>query len=252
MRDMYSTNAKRCVIMPSYGMTECMPIAAPPDNYNLQKPGSSGRALGPELAVHNSEGQELPRGKEGRGHIVVRGAPCMRGYEGRDEGFVHGWFHTGDEGYLDEEGYLFIVGRSKEVINRGGETISPVEIEEVLLTHPAVDQCAVFATPHATLQEAVGVCVVPAAGAPRVELRHLAEHSARQLVSSALRPHRRTPERRLSIVEARRALSAARLGPSRRHEETRLSTSRRARSTRASGPCCSCTRPRCRAPGWAR
>ena len=179
MRDMYSTNAKRCVVMPSYGMTECMPIAAPPDDYNLEHPGSSGRALGPELQIHNDEGEQLPHGT--RGHVALRGSPLMKGYEGRSDGFIAGWFHTGDEGYIDEEGWLYIVGRSKEVINRGGETIAPVEIEEVLITHPLVHEVAAFATPHATLQEAVGVCVVPVAGAPRVELRQLAEHAARAL-----------------------------------------------------------------------
>ena len=95
---------------------------------------------------------------EGRGvgNIAVRGAPLFGGYEGNAEAtrksfFEGGWFNTGDMGWMDEDGYVYITGRSKEVINRGGERISPVEIEEVLLTHPAVDQCAVFATPHATL-----------------------------------------------------------------------------------------------------
>lgn len=161
------------------GMTECMPIAAPPDDYNLEHPGSSGRALGPELQIHNDEGEQLPHST--RGHVALRGSPLMKGYEGRSDGFIAGWFHTGDEGYIDEEGWLYIVGRSKEVINRGGETIAPVEIEEVLITHPLVHEVAAFATPHATLQEAVGVCVVPVAGAPRVELRQLAEHAARAL-----------------------------------------------------------------------
>ena len=112
------------------GMTECMPIAAPPDDYNLEHPGSSGRALGPELQIHNDEGEQLPHGT--RGHVALRGSPLMKGYEGRSDGFIAGWFHTGDEGYIDEEGWLYIVGRSKEVINRGGETIAQMTFEDLL------------------------------------------------------------------------------------------------------------------------
>lgn len=132
--------------------------------------------------MQSVEGVELPRGSIGQ--IAVRGAPMMRGYEGRhltNEGFVRGWFHTGDQGYLDEEGWLFIVGRSKEVINRGGETISPIEIEEALASHPSVAEVAAFATPHVALQETVGVCIVTTEGCVRVSLRELAQHAAHSL-----------------------------------------------------------------------
>ena len=131
-------------VLPSYGMTECMPISSPPYNYELTKPGTSGVAVGPEIAIFSNEFDVLPPGKEG--NICVRGRPCFRGYG--IMGTVHnslnsvgshvghhqktpkallegGWFNTGDLGYLDEEGYLYITGRSKEVINRGGEIISP-------------------------------------------------------------------------------------------------------------------------------
>lgn len=79
MRDQYSRS--KCVIMPSYGMTECMPISAPPHDWQLQKPGSCGRAIGPMIQIHNEAGVELPCGSTG--HIVVSGSPLMRGYEVR-------------------------------------------------------------------------------------------------------------------------------------------------------------------------
>eukprot|EP00977_Amphora_coffeiformis_P011081 scaffold2655_cov179-Amphora_coffeaeformis.AAC.14 len=155
-------------VLPSYGMTECMPISSPPADYDLSKPGTSGVPVGPEVAILNTATCEsLPRGEEGP--ICVRGAPCFRGYGAlandpkafAPETFLKdGWFNTGDLGYLDEDGYLFITGRSKEVINRGGEIIPPMEVEEAVLAHPEVVACAAFSVPHDVLQETVGICVV--------------------------------------------------------------------------------------------
>jgi acyl-CoA synthetase (AMP-forming)/AMP-acid ligase II len=86
------------------------------------------------------------------------------GYESNPEAnkqaFTNGWFRTGDQGYLDEEGYLFITGRLKEIINRGGEKISPREVDEILLDHPSVQQVVTFALPHARLGEEVAAAVV--------------------------------------------------------------------------------------------
>jgi acyl-CoA synthetase (AMP-forming)/AMP-acid ligase II len=128
LRDTFHAN-----ILPSYGMTECMPISSPPASYQLEKPGTSGVAVGPEIAILNTATvKSLPPGEEGP--ICVRGEPLFRGYgqiandpsQKVGETFLNdGWFNTGDLGYLDEEGYLYITGRSKEVINRGGEIISP-------------------------------------------------------------------------------------------------------------------------------
>lgn len=160
-------------VLPSYGMTECMPISSPPYNYELTKPGTSGVAVGPEIGIFDSKPKKLPSNKEG--NICVRGRPCFRGYGavGKVHGGGHsqqqkvpkalsesGWFNTGDLGYLDEDGYLFITGRSKEVINRGGEIISPLEVEEEIVQHPNILACVAFSAPHDILQEAVGIVLV--------------------------------------------------------------------------------------------
>jgi len=171
-------------VLPSYGMTECMPISSPPYNYELTKPGTSGVAVGPEIGIFNNNMKSLPPNKEG--NICVRGRPCFRGYGaiGTVHGGGHsqtqqkvpralgqgGWFNTGDLGYLDGDGYLFITGRSKEVINRGGEIISPLEVEEEIVQHPSVLSCAAFSAPHNVLQEAVGIVLVHKPGVRRLDL----------------------------------------------------------------------------------
>jgi acyl-CoA synthetase (AMP-forming)/AMP-acid ligase II/acetyltransferase-like isoleucine patch superfamily enzyme len=161
-------------VLPSYGMTECMPISSPPYNYDLTKPGTSGVAVGPEICIFNSSQEALPPGKEGS--ICVRGRPCFRGYggEAKNETFAKGgWFNTGDLGYLDCDGYLYITGRSKEVINRGGEIISPMEVEEEVLSNPHVMACAAFSTSHDMLQEVVGIVIVPSLDMPKIDLPSL-------------------------------------------------------------------------------
>jgi acyl-CoA synthetase (AMP-forming)/AMP-acid ligase II/acetyltransferase-like isoleucine patch superfamily enzyme len=176
-------------VLPSYGMTECMPISSPPYNYELTKPGTSGVAVGPEVTIFNNDFEVLPPGKEG--NICVRGRPCFRAYG--VTGAIHnslssgghgpqkapkallegGWFNTGDLGYLDEEGYLYITGRSKEVINRGGEIISPMEVEEEIVQHPGIQACAAFSAPHSVLQEVVGIVLVHKPGVRRLDLPEL-------------------------------------------------------------------------------
>ena len=179
LRDVFKAN-----VLPSYGMTECMPISSPPATYELEKPGTSGVPVGPEVAILNIMTlQSLPPGTEGP--ICVRGEPCFRGYGvnysdskgSRAMTFLEGgWFNTGDLGYLDEDGYLYITGRSKEVINRGGEIISPMEVEEAVLSHPRVQACAAFSALHDVLQEVVGIVIVPVPGVPRVDLQELHEY----------------------------------------------------------------------------
>ena len=175
-----------CIVLPSYGMTEAMPIASPPLNYTLDRPGTSGRSVGPEIAV--LDGNDKPAALGVVGQIYVRGAPVFHGYLQKDgkvdkSAFnADGWFGTGDMGYLDAQGYLYITGRSEEVINRGGELISPFEVEEAIVKAAAaedsllfgrVSQALAFSAPHDVLQEVVGVVLVTPPGVPRADLRPL-------------------------------------------------------------------------------
>jgi amino acid adenylation domain-containing protein len=148
-------------VLETYGMTEAASqIAANP--FELRKIGSVGRAAGPEIAIMDESGRALASGEHGE--IMLRGPNMSRGYYNDEaatqSAFRDGWFRTGDLGYLDADGYLFIVGRIKDIINRGGQKVSPLEVEEVLLAHPAVLEAGVFAIPHAKLGENVAAVVV--------------------------------------------------------------------------------------------
>ncbi len=150
-------------VIESYGMTEAAhQMASNPLPPAPRKPGSVGLPAGPEVAVMDENGALLAAGATGE--VVIRGPNVTHGYEaGADvnrKAFTNGWFRTGDQGYFDADGYLFLTGRLKEIINRGGEKISPREIDEVLLDHPCVAQAVTFAVPHAQLGEEVGAAVV--------------------------------------------------------------------------------------------
>ena len=116
-------------------------------------------------------GALLPRGEVGE--IVIRGPNVTRGYEANDkanaEAFTDGWFRTGDQGVMDADGYLSLTGRLKEIINRGGEKISPREVDEILMDHAAVAQVVCFALPHPKLGEEVAAVVVLKEGAAVTE-----------------------------------------------------------------------------------
>ena len=126
----------------------------------------------------DTEGALLPAGATGE--IVIRGINVTLGYENNPkanaESFTNGWFRTGDQGVMDAEGYVTITGRLKEIINRGGEKISPREVDEVLMDHPAVAQVVTFAFPHDKLGEEVAAAVVLREGksADGKELREFA------------------------------------------------------------------------------
>lgn len=171
-------------VIEAYGMTEAShQMASNPLPPGIRKPGSVGRATGIELAVADEEGRLLGPGEAGE--VVIRGPSVMSGYENNPEAnakaFFDGWFRTGDQGYLDGDGYLFLTGRIKEIINRGGEKISPREIDEVLLEHPAVAQAVAFAMPDEKLGEEVAAAVVLRSGAQATDLE-LREFAARRLV----------------------------------------------------------------------
>ena len=153
-------------VIDTFGMTEtATQIAANP--LDRRKLGSVGRSAGAEITILGADGRRLSSGE--RGEIALRGPTITRGYDNdaaaTREAFRDGWFRTGDLGYLDEEGYLFIVGRLKEVINRGGQKVAPGEVEEVLLSHPDVVEAAVFSVPHAQLGAYVAAAVVLRPGA---------------------------------------------------------------------------------------
>jgi acyl-CoA synthetase (AMP-forming)/AMP-acid ligase II/acyl carrier protein len=148
-------------VIDTYGMTEAATqIAANP--LQRRKPGSVGQPAGAEIAILDSKGRRMPSGK--RGEIALRGPTITRGYDNDAaatvSAFRDGWFRTGDLGYLDADGYLFIVGRIKEVIHKGGQKVAPAEVEAALLSHPDVIEAAVFPVAHARLGADVAAAVV--------------------------------------------------------------------------------------------
>jgi acyl-CoA synthetase (AMP-forming)/AMP-acid ligase II len=154
-------------LIESYGMTEAThQMASNPLPPAVRKPGTVGVAAGPEVAIMAADGTLLPRGTgvENTGEIVIRGANVTAGYESNpkanEEGFRNGWFRTGDQGVMDADGYISITGRLKEIINRGGEKVSPREVDEILMDHPAVAQVVCFGMPHPKLGEEVAAVVV--------------------------------------------------------------------------------------------
>ena len=167
-------------VVEAYGMTEAAhQMASNPLPPKSNRPGSVGLAAGPEIAVVDVDGE--PLAADETGEIVIRGDNVMAGYENNEkangEAFTRqGWFRTGDQGVLSADGYLTITGRLKEIINRGGEKISPREVDEILMDHPAVAQCVTFALPHDKLGEDVAAAIVLREGeqAAEKELRGFA------------------------------------------------------------------------------
>ena len=150
-------------LLMGYGSAESCHIANNPISPGQNKPGTVGISYGNDIAVINDYGQNLPNGEVGE--VVVRGPQVTRGYLDNDKAnaalFVNGWLRTGDLGKLDDDGYLSLVGRLKDQINRGGESISPGEVEEAIRSHPAVLQAVVFAFAHPALGEEIAAAIVP-------------------------------------------------------------------------------------------
>ena len=166
-------------VIEAYGMTEAAhQMASNPLPPGKRYPGAVGLAAGPEIAIMDADGTILPAG--GLGEVVIRGRNVTAGYENNpaanETAFTHGWFRTGDQGVIDAEGYLRLTGRLKELINRGGEKVSPIEVDTVLMDHPAVAQCLTFAVPHKMLGEEVAAAIVlrEGASATEAELRDFA------------------------------------------------------------------------------
>lgn len=152
-----------CPVLESYSMTEAAHMmASNPLPPKVHKPGSVGYGFGVDIGIMDESGTLLEQGS--LGEVVVKGANVIDGYENNPEAnastFVNGWFRTGDQGRLDEDGYLSLTGRIKELINRGGEKISPMEVDNILLRHPAVAEALSFAVPHKTLGEDIEAALV--------------------------------------------------------------------------------------------
>jgi acyl-CoA synthetase (AMP-forming)/AMP-acid ligase II len=150
-------------VLEAYGMTEAShQMASNPLPPEHRMPGSVGRGTGVEIAILDDAGNEISTGSSGE--VAVRGPNVIDAYENNPEAnassFTRGWFRTGDLGVLDSEGYLRLLSRIKELINRGGEKIAPREIDEVLEAHPAVKEAVSFGVPHPTWGEEVGAAVV--------------------------------------------------------------------------------------------
>lgn len=150
-------------ILEAYAMTEAAhQMTSNPLPPAVHKPGSVGRGTNVDVAIMDEPGNLLPTGSPGE--VVVRGPNVTKGYHNNPEanaaGFTNGWFRTGDRGVLDPEGYLTLIGRIKELINRGGEKISPLEVDAALLAHPAVAEAAAFAAPDPKYGEEVHAVVV--------------------------------------------------------------------------------------------
>jgi acyl-CoA synthetase (AMP-forming)/AMP-acid ligase II/acyl carrier protein len=183
-------NLFHCPVIEAYGMTEAThQMTSNPLPPGERKAGSVGLPAGPEVALMNEAGDLLEQGATGE--IVIRGGSVTTGYQGNPEAnqksFHNGWFRTGDQGHIDADGYLFITGRLKEIINRGGENVQPREIDETLMNLSGIRQAVAFAVAHPTLGEdlAAAVVVAPDSGLTEAAIRAFAfEHLADYKVPS--------------------------------------------------------------------
>jgi oxalate---CoA ligase len=184
-------------VVEAYGMTEAThQMASNPLPPGQRKPGTVGPSGGPEIRVVDETGTTVPPGMPGE--IVIRGPNVMREYENNPkanaDAFYDGWFRTGDQGVMDEDGYVAITGRLKEIINRGGEKISPREVDEIIMEHPAVHQCVTFAMPHEMLGEEVAAAIVLKQGTEATD------RELRDFASSRLAPFK-VPRKILILTE---------------------------------------------------
>ncbi len=152
-----------CRVRDGYGMSECAPTATAYYEDDEYRPGSVGRAIPDvDVAILDDDNNELPRGQWGE--ICIKGPNVMKGYlnkpEATEEALQGGWLHSGDIGFMDEDGFVYITDRKKDLVIKGGENISPREIEEAIWEHPAVAECAVIGLPDAKYGEDLCAVVV--------------------------------------------------------------------------------------------
>ena len=167
-------------VLEGYGLAEVPTVSR--NRLSWRKPGSVGRSTGPEISIQDESGTFLPGDAEGE--VVLRGPTVMAAYldnpEANREAFREGWFRTGDIGRMDADGFLFLAGRRKELINRGAQKIFPQEVDDALIRHPAVADAAAFAIPHRSLGEDVAACAILREG-ERVSERELREYASERL-----------------------------------------------------------------------
>lgn len=172
-----------------YGMTESGRITITPIEKEKRKPNSVGKIVGVDVAIMDENDNVLPNGKVGE--IAIKGSTVIDGYfddaEANENMFRQGWFYTGDLGWVDNDGFLFLTGRKKEMINKGSEKILPQEIEDVVITHPEVIEVAVFAYPHSRLGEDIAAAIVSKNNLTHDEIKlfvakHLAPYKIPRLI----------------------------------------------------------------------
>ena len=216
-------------LIESYAMTEAGVITANPMPPNRRRPGTAGFPIAEDVAIVGEDGATLPAGKDGE--IVIRGPLVATRYENDPDSsakaFRNGWLHTGDQGHFDEDGYLVVTGRIKEMINRGGDKISPLEVDSVLIAHPDVKEAVTFAMPHPTLGEEVGAAVVLRAGAA-VNADGLKRYAATQLAPFKV-------PRLIKAVDAIPKTPAGKVARIGMHERLGLSNAVARRAERAGG-----------------
>jgi acyl-CoA synthetase (AMP-forming)/AMP-acid ligase II len=149
-------------VIEAYSMTEAAHQMCANPLHGDRRPGSVGVGAFVDVTILDADGNELPAGEVGE--VSIRGKNVTRGYHNNDaanaSAFTNGWFRTGDYGTIDASGYVTLVGRLKELINRGGEKISPVEVDEALISHPGVKEAVAFAMPDEKYGEAVAAALV--------------------------------------------------------------------------------------------
>ena len=156
-------NVFGCSVIEAYGMTEAThQMTSNPLPPKKQKPGFVGIPAGPEVCIMDEKNKILDKGENGE--VCIKGDNVTLGYDNNPEAnknsFTNGWFRTGDQGYFNENGYLKISGRLKETINKGGEKISPLEVDNVLMDHPLIEQAVCFGYEDKMLGEDIAAAII--------------------------------------------------------------------------------------------